>query len=131
MKSRFRFFKSSVIIFFFLIIFSYGCKPKKITIIETTDLHGVMLPFDYVDKKPLDASLASAVTYIKQVRKKNSNLLLLDNGDNLQGQPEEYYYNFIDTISPHFNAEALNYMKYDAGTVVIMILKPGILFMTG
>jgi 2',3'-cyclic-nucleotide 2'-phosphodiesterase/3'-nucleotidase len=42
---------------------------------------------------------------------------LLDNGDNLQGQPEEYYYNFIDTISPHFNSEVMNYMGYEAGTV--------------
>ena len=117
MKYLSGFFKSPILIFFFLLLVSYGCKPKKITIIETTDLHGVMLPFDFVEKKPLDASLASAVTYIKQVRKKDSNLVLLDNGDNLQGQPEEYYYNFIDTISPHFNSEIFNYLKYDAGTV--------------
>ena len=43
-------------------------------------------------------------------------MLLLDNGDNLQGQPEEYYYNFIDTISQHFNAEVMNYLGYEAGT---------------
>ena len=35
----------------------------------------------------------------------------------LQGQPEVYYYNFIDTVSPHFVAEVMNYMGYDAGTV--------------
>ena len=80
-------------------------------------MHGVVLPFDFVEKQPLDGSLASAVTYIRQMRDKNTNLLLLDNGDNLQGQPEEYYYNFIDTVSPHFNAEVMNYMGYEAGTV--------------
>jgi 2',3'-cyclic-nucleotide 2'-phosphodiesterase / 3'-nucleotidase len=94
-----------------------GCKSKKITILETTDVHGVILPFDFVEKQPINFSLANAAEYIKQTRIKNPNLLLLDNGDNLQGQPEEYYYNFIDTIAPHFNSEVMNYMGYEAGTV--------------
>ena len=117
MRYNFRIFKSAIVIIFIALVFTSGCKPKEIRIIETTDVHGVILPFDFVEKQPLDASLASAATYIRQVRDKNSNLLLLDNGDNLQGQPEEYYFNFIDTISPHFNAEVMNFMAYDAGTV--------------
>jgi 2',3'-cyclic-nucleotide 2'-phosphodiesterase/3'-nucleotidase len=99
------------------LILSSGCKPKRISIFETTDVHGVILPFDFVEKQPLNASLANAVTFLRKVQDKNTNMLLLDNGDNLQGQPEEYYYNFIDTISPHFNAEVMNYMGYEAGTV--------------
>jgi 2',3'-cyclic-nucleotide 2'-phosphodiesterase / 3'-nucleotidase len=99
------------------IILISGCKPKKITILETTDVHGVILPFDFVEKQPINFSLANASEFIKQTRIKNPNLLLLDNGDNLQGQPEEYYYNFIDTISTHFNSEVMNYMGYEAGTV--------------
>ena len=117
MRYNFRIFKSAIVIIFIALVFTSGCKPKEIRIIETTDVHGVILPFDFVEKQPLDASLASAATYIRHVRDKNSNLLLLDNGDNLQGQPEEYYFNFIDTISPHFNAEVMNFMAYDAGTV--------------
>jgi len=94
-----------------------GCKPKRITIIETTDVHGYILPFDYVENTPLSSSLSSASEYIKMARSKDHNLVLLDNGDNLQGQPEEYYYNFIDTVAPHFNSEVMNYMLYDACTV--------------
>jgi 2',3'-cyclic-nucleotide 2'-phosphodiesterase/3'-nucleotidase len=100
-----------------LLIVSSGCTPKKLTILETTDVHGVILPFDFVEKQPLDASLANAATYLRQLRDRNTNYLLLDNGDNLQGQPEEYFYNFIDTVSPHFNAEVMNYLGYEAGTV--------------
>jgi 2',3'-cyclic-nucleotide 2'-phosphodiesterase / 3'-nucleotidase len=100
-----------------VVLFITSCKPKRITIIETTDVHGVILPFDFVEKTPLSYSLASASEYIKEVRKNGSQLILLDNGDNLQGQPEEYYYNFIDTLSPHFNSEVMNYMGYDGGTV--------------
>ena len=117
MKYNFRITRYTVLLLFFALILFSGCQPKKIIIIETTDVHGVVLPFDFVEKKPLNASLASAASYIRKVRNKNGNILLLDNGDNLQGQPEEYYYNFIDTVSPHFNAEVMNYLSYDAGTV--------------
>lgn len=89
---------------------------KTISLIETTDIHGVILPYDYTDKTELDASLASSYTYIKERRSINPTVLL-DNGDNLQGQPEVYYYNFIDTVSPHLLSDVMNYMNYDAGTV--------------
>jgi len=89
----------------------------SISILETTDVHGVILPYDYIENKELDASLASSLTYIKQVRNEKNAVFLLDNGDNLQGQPEVYYYNFIDTISPHLLTEVMNYMEYDCGTV--------------
>ncbi|MBA4321844.1 MAG: bifunctional metallophosphatase/5'-nucleotidase [Odoribacter sp.] len=117
MRSGFRNAKWLFFMILIVLILLPGCKSKSISILETTDVHGVLLPYDFIEKQPLDASLASAATYIRQMRNKKTNILLLDNGDNLQGQPEEYYYNFIDTISPHFNAEVMNYMGYEAGTV--------------
>jgi len=104
-------------ILFFLLISCSVQSRKSITILETTDVHGVILPYDYIEKKKLDASLSSAYTYIKQVRNEKDITVLLDNGDNLQGQPEVYYYNFIDTTVMHLGAEVMNYMGYDAGTV--------------
>jgi 2',3'-cyclic-nucleotide 2'-phosphodiesterase / 3'-nucleotidase len=100
-----------------LILSCSGEKFKKITIIETTDLHGVIWPYDYVEKTGINSSLASIYSYVKQVRKESDATLLLDNGDNLQGQPTVYYYNFIDTVSPHFLSEVFNFMKYDAASV--------------
>lgn len=93
-----------------LLVSCSGTGHKTISILETTDVHGAILP-------GLNASLASAFTYIRQVRVKKDVTLLLDNGDNLQGQPEVYYYNFIDTVSSHLGAEVMNFMGYDAGTV--------------
>jgi len=90
---------------------------KSISIFETTDVHGVILPYDFIEKEKMNVSMASSFNYIKQIRKKKDATLLLDNGDNLQGQPEVYYYNYIDTVQPHFVSEAMNYMGYDAGTV--------------
>ncbi|MEI6049523.1 MAG: bifunctional UDP-sugar hydrolase/5'-nucleotidase [Bacteroidota bacterium] len=107
-------------VIFLLILFLFSCSgtvKKNISILETTDIHGVILPYNYIEKEKTNASLASAFTYLKQMRKEKDAILLLDDGDNLQGQPEVYYYNFIDTVSPHFLPEVMNYMGYDAGTV--------------
>lgn len=90
---------------------------KNISILETTDVHGVILPYDFIEKEKLNVSLASVFTYVKEVRESKDATILLDNGDNLQGQPEVYYYNFIDTVSPHFLAEVMNYMGYNVATV--------------
>ncbi len=90
---------------------------KSISILETTDVHGVILPYDFIEKEKMNVSMASSFNYIKQIRKKKDATLLLDNGDNLQGQPEVYYYNYIDTVQPHFVSEVMNYMGYDACTV--------------
>ena len=103
-----------------LILLLFACKDpdiRKISILQTTDIHGAVLDYDFIEKKSMSASLASAATYIKKVRENNNPVVLLDNGDNLQGQPVVYYYNFIDTLSPHLNAEVMNYLKYDAATV--------------
>jgi 2',3'-cyclic-nucleotide 2'-phosphodiesterase / 3'-nucleotidase len=112
--------KSSLIfklLFLLILVSCSGTGKKSISIIETTDVHGVILPYDFIEKEKLNYSMASSYDYIKQNRKEKDATVLLDNGDNLQGQPEVYYYNFIDTIKPHFVAEVMNYMGYDACTV--------------
>jgi 2',3'-cyclic-nucleotide 2'-phosphodiesterase / 3'-nucleotidase len=105
--------------FLVLTILFSSCRntgKQSITILETTDIHGVILPYDFIEKENLNASLANSASYIKLLRSKGEPVFLLDNGDNLQGQPEVYYYNFIDTVSPHFLSEAMNWLGYDACT---------------
>jgi 2',3'-cyclic-nucleotide 2'-phosphodiesterase / 3'-nucleotidase len=104
---------------FFLLLVTVSCSRHPegtLYIAGTTDLHGYIFPFDFIENEELDASLAHAASYIREIRDKGENIILLDNGDNLQGQPTVYYYNFIDTLSPHMMAEALNFMDYDAAT---------------
>jgi 2',3'-cyclic-nucleotide 2'-phosphodiesterase/3'-nucleotidase len=110
-------FKWQLILIAFLLASCSAKKEKSITILETTDLHGVILPYDFIEKKDMKASLAGVSTYVKKARVGKRPVILLDNGDNLQGQPPVYYYNFIDTVSPHILAGALNFLDYDAGTV--------------
>jgi len=113
-------FNFKLLYFSLVIIWLFSsCKEKgtvKISIISTTDIHGTILPYDFIDMKALDASLYHASGFIKKKRNQDDAVFLLDNGDNLQGQPSVYYYNYIDTVSPHFIAEVFNWLEYDAVT---------------
>lgn len=86
-------------------------------LIETSDVHGCYFPYDFIRNKPTKGSLARVSSYVKEQREKYENVILMDNGDILQGQPVAYYYNYMDTVSEHVCAAMLNYMKYDVGTM--------------
>lgn len=63
--------------------------------------------------------MARVMTYVERLRKEkgDENVVLLDNGDILQGQPAAYYYNFIDTTSVHIADKVYDFMGYDAVTI--------------
>ncbi len=90
----------------------------KIKVIETTDTHGAIFPYDFTNLKPLNHSLAQVYSYVKKEREDTTQtVLLFSNGDILQGTPVVYYYNFEVPEKPHLYAQVMNYMKYDLGTV--------------
>jgi len=90
-------------------------QPDKIEIYATTDLHGMLLPFDNTEGKTTGRSLANVASVVES--SESTQIVLLDNGDILQGDPLAYYYNFIDTTSEHVVADILNHLGYDAATV--------------
>lgn len=95
-----------------------GRKTVKLRVIETSDVHGHFFPYDFIERKPLKGTLARVNTYVGKLRKEyGDNLLLIDNGDILQGQPTCYYTNYVMPEAPNIAAELINYMKYDAETV--------------
>ncbi len=90
-------------------------KTVSLRIIETSDVHGAFFPYDFINRKPKVGSLARVSSYVNKLRQTyGENLILLDNGDILQGQPLCYFYNFINTSDTNIAAEVVNYMKYDA-----------------
>lgn len=99
-----------------------SCQPDReaveLKLIETSDVHGAAFPVELMSGDSTSNSLAHVYNYVSQQREAyGDRLILLDNGDLIQGDPSSYYYNFMDTASPHLYAEILNFMGYDAATV--------------
>ncbi len=86
---------------------------KTITLLQTSDLHGMVNPFDYASNKEQKASMAHCATVVAEERKVNPNLLLLDTGDTIQAN---YIQHFLKE-DPIPIIDAMNYLKYDAWTL--------------
>ena len=66
----------------------------------------------------MESSMAQVYTYVKKERENSQQqVILLDNGDILQGQPTVYYSNYIDSSSCNIVSRVFSYMGYDAATV--------------
>lgn len=123
MKQRNYFILGAIFLIFTILQCTQSMKNKRpqqitIKILETTDVHGAIFPFNFINNEATNSSLAQVLTYIKKVRADSTcETVLLDNGDFLQGQPIVYYYNFEKTTSPHICSQVMNFMKYDAATV--------------
>lgn len=103
-----------------LSVFAQGGPAEKsvtLTFIETSDIHGMVFPYDFVNAKPTATSLAQVASLVAEERAANPNVVLLENGDSLQGSPVVYYYNFEKTDGPHIWSQMLNHLKYDATSV--------------
>lgn len=101
-----------------LITFTVNAQTVNLKIIETSDVHGAILPYDLVDDTTTSSSLAQVLSYVNMERNlSGQSVVLLDNGDILQGDPLVYYYNYEDTTSTNIYARAMNFMRYDAATI--------------
>ncbi len=90
----------------------------KIKLIETSDVHGAIFPYDFQNDTTSNSSLAQVHTYVNSERRKaDQEVILLDNGDIIQGDPAVYYYNYEDTVSKHLYADVMNFMNYDVATI--------------
>ena len=101
-------------------------KTVTLKVIETSDVHGHFFPWDFMEGRPLRGTLTRANSYISREREKcGENLLLIDNGDILQGQPCVYWSNYVMPENENLAARVINYMKYDAETVGNHDIEPG------
>ena len=95
-----------------------SASEKKVTVVYTTDVHGNFFPYNFITLSPGEGSLARVATALDSLRAANpGGVITLDNGDILQGQPTVYYYNFIDTVSPHIVPEIYRFLDYDVATI--------------
>lgn len=65
-----------------------AANQAHLRIMETTDIHVNLLPYDYYADKANDTmGLSRTASLIDGVRKQATNAMLIDNGDLLQGNP--------------------------------------------
>ena len=90
-------------------------------IMETTDLHVHVFPYDYYADKPIDTvGLARTASLIKEIRDEATNSLLIDNGDFLQGNPMGDYIAYergMKDGDTHPVIQAMNTLGFDASTL--------------
>ena len=110
-----------LLVLFFVIQLQNGIAQTKnirIKIIQTTDVHGAIFPYSFTHDKTNDNSLAHVHSFVRKEREnKEQEVILLDNGDILQGDPIVYFSNFEQTDKKHVCAAVMNFMKYDAATI--------------
>jgi 2',3'-cyclic-nucleotide 2'-phosphodiesterase / 3'-nucleotidase len=90
-------------------------------IMETTDIHVNVFPYDYYADKPSDTvGLARTASLIDAIRAEATNALLIDNGDFLQGTPLGDYMAYekgMDGNTVHPIIAAMNTLGYEASTL--------------
>ncbi|WP_318558130.1 bifunctional 2',3'-cyclic-nucleotide 2'-phosphodiesterase/3'-nucleotidase [Pseudorhizobium pelagicum] len=90
-------------------------------IMETTDIHVHVFPYDYYGDKPNDTmGLARTASIIDSIRAEAGNSMLIDNGDFLQGNPMGDYIAYergMKEGDQHPVVKAMNVLGYDAGTL--------------
>ncbi len=105
-------------IFFILLPLALFPQSVNLKIMETSDVHGSIFPFDFTTQKNSNGSLARVSSYLLSERaRSDQEVILLDNGDILQGTPAVYYYNYENTKTPHLHSQVMNHLKYDAATI--------------
>jgi len=96
-------------------------KQAHLRIMETTDIHVNVLPYDYYADKPNDTmGLARTATLIDAVRKEATNAMLVDNGDFLQGNPMGDYIAYEKGMKDgdvHPVIKGMNLLAYECSTL--------------
>ncbi|MFN2577939.1 MAG: bifunctional UDP-sugar hydrolase/5'-nucleotidase [Pyrinomonadaceae bacterium] len=98
---------------------SHQAAPPRahVVILSTTDMHGRIFPIDYYTNKYDNVGIAKVATLVKEARKNDPDLLLIDSGDTIQGTPLEYFHNKRNNNPPDPMMLTMNALHYDSMTV--------------
>ncbi len=98
-----------------------AANQAHLRLMETTDLHVHVYPYDYYGDRPVDTvGLARTATLIRQIRDEATNSMLLDNGDFLQGNPMGDYIAYERGMKEgdmHPIIQAMNVLGFEATTL--------------
>lgn len=98
-----------------------AANQAHLRIMETTDIHVHVHPYDYYADKPRDTvGLSRTASIIEGIRAEATNTMLLDNGDFLQGNPMGDYIAYERGMKEgdmHPIVTAMNTLGFDAATI--------------
>jgi 2',3'-cyclic-nucleotide 2'-phosphodiesterase/3'-nucleotidase len=89
----------------------------EITILYTSDIHGHAMPLLYGTNEAADLGLAKYATVVKRAKKKYKNLIILDNGDLIQGTPFMSHYVKAHTDKENPIVGIMNQIGIDAAII--------------
>src|SRR5712691_2167625 len=88
-----------------------------IVLVATTDVHGRVFAWDYVRDAAAPGGLSRAATALETLRARYpGEVVLVDAGDLLQGNPFATFFGRYDKRQPQPVVDALNALQYDAVT---------------
>ena len=86
----------------------------NIKLLGTSDVHGRIVPWSYgADVEDKSGSYAQIATYVKDVRKNNKNVVLVEVGDAIQDNQIDVFAKDKKYYKDHPIPKVLNEMKYD------------------
>ena len=86
----------------------------NIKLLGTSDIHGRVVPWSYgADVEDKSGSYAQIATYVKDVRKNNKNVVLVDVGDAIQDNQVDVFAKDKKYYKDHPVPKVLNEMNYD------------------
>ncbi len=94
-----------------------AAQRAHVVVLGTTDMHGRIFPIDYYTNKYDNVGIAKVATLVKEARKNDPNLLLVDSGDTIQGTPLEYFHNKRNNTPPDPMMLTMNALHYDSMAV--------------
>lgn len=89
----------------------------SITILFTSDIHGSILPIHYGTNEHTPVGLAAYATIVEQTRAEHENVIVLDNGDLIQGTPLITHYMKEHANEKHPMIEIMNNINIDASVI--------------
>lgn len=112
---------SSALVFLHPFAARAAANQAHLRIMETTDIHVHVFPYDYYADKPNDTlGLARTAAIIDSIRAEAGNSMLVDNGDFLQGNPLGDYIAYergMKSGDMHPVVQAMNVLGYECGTL--------------
>jgi len=88
-----------------------------VVVVATTDVHGHATGWDYLAERPFPGGLARAASAVDSLRALYpGQVVLVDAGDLIQGDPFATYFARVSPRDPHPVIDAMNLMAYDAAT---------------